>query len=154
MTAYVPIASQVLTTTAASVTFSGIPATYGDLVLIIDSVGDGSNQLYLRFNGDTGSNYHYISARGPSFNVTGTNTTRIELGNLTTDRNVNVVNVFDYAATNKHKLVVARSNMPTANTKMIHGRWANTAAITSVTLTSSGVNFAASSTFSLYGIEV
>ena len=39
---YTPLATVTLGTSAASVTFSSIPATYRDLILIFDGTGSGS----------------------------------------------------------------------------------------------------------------
>lgn len=67
------ISSQVLTGTAASVTFSSIPSGYKDLIvkMSIRNNGDNGNNAaaaYLQLNGDTTSNYSwtYIYANNTS----------------------------------------------------------------------------------------
>ena len=52
-----PIATNTLTAVASSVTFSSIPSTYTDLVLVLQGSFDSADDVRFRFNGDTGSNY-------------------------------------------------------------------------------------------------
>jgi hypothetical protein len=59
----------------------------------------------------------------------------------------------DYAATDKHKTVLTRNNVSGTGVEAQAARWANTAAITSVTvITSSGAGFATGTVISLYGV--
>jgi hypothetical protein len=62
---YVPIATANGTGSNSTITFSSIPSTYTDLVLII---GGGSTSAsvvsQLQFNGDTGSNYSWTALYG------------------------------------------------------------------------------------------
>ena len=51
------VASNVLTSTAASVSFSSIGASYRDLIIVIDAAVGTSASLNCRVNSDTGSNY-------------------------------------------------------------------------------------------------
>ena len=64
---YEKIATNTLSSAAISLTFSSIPATYTDLVLITSSqhaASDASSRLYLNFNSDTATNYSYTQIRG------------------------------------------------------------------------------------------
>lgn len=55
---YEPINTYAATSNVATVTFSSIPATYDELVLVINLVSvSGGTDLYMRFNNDSGSNY-------------------------------------------------------------------------------------------------
>jgi hypothetical protein len=56
---YEAIATQTLGSAAASVTFSSIPGTYTDLVIVCTPlrVTAGAEELVFQFNSDTGSNY-------------------------------------------------------------------------------------------------
>jgi len=56
---YEPISTQTLDTAVSTVTLSAIPATYTDLVLVVayGISSTGGEVLYMRFNGDTASNY-------------------------------------------------------------------------------------------------
>jgi hypothetical protein len=157
---YTALATRTLTGTAASVTFSSIPATYRDLILVTDATitAAGSTDGYgLRFNGDTGSNYFYVRMVGTgSAAQSAQATTTFALGGVIGDVNkgLTMFQIMDYSATDKHKTVITRSNGGFANwTQASASRWANTAAITSVLLRSnSSYNFSIGSTFSLYGV--
>ena len=64
---YTLISSNTLTSSAASVTFSSIPATYTDLVLRISARSDRvstTDRLRLTFNSDTATNYSNITLVG------------------------------------------------------------------------------------------
>ena len=57
---YTPIASTTLGSAAASYTFSSIPNTYTDLVLIAsmaDSNSGADQRMLVQVNGDTGTKY-------------------------------------------------------------------------------------------------
>ena len=74
---YQPIETQTVSGTSTStVTFSSIPQTYTDLVLVsaITQSADVSN--YLRFNSDTGTNYsrtRLVGTGSSATSVRGTN---------------------------------------------------------------------------------
>jgi hypothetical protein len=150
---YTLIDSVTLTSSAASVTFSSISATgKGDLVLVIN--GTNGNALYgLRFNGDSGSNYSYVQALGDGSSTISSSGTEAfaRIGYSGTNTLVNVTTVMDYSATDKHKSVLSRDNVPSASVRMIASRWANTAAITSLTAYVSA-SWNIGSTFHLYQI--
>jgi hypothetical protein len=64
---YVPIATQTLGSATASVTFSSIPATYTDLVLIVAAqnvTASGVNNMALVLNSDGGTNYSMTRLSG------------------------------------------------------------------------------------------
>ena len=153
---YTPLATVTLGTAAASVTFSSIPATYRDLILIVDGQRTGTNNVRLQLNGDTGSNYStvyaasYLTSSGSNSGIAfiyGTN------NDVDTTTKLNwVVNLMDYSATDKHKTLLSRFNQASSNTAMLAHRWANTAAITSILVYTGDGNWAAGTTMSLYGI--
>ena len=60
---YTPIASITVGTAVPSVTFSSIPQTYTDLILIYNG-SSGIVNLPVRFNGDSGNNYSYVRGFG------------------------------------------------------------------------------------------
>ena len=65
-TTYTSIATYTVTgSTLASYTFTSIPQTYTDLVLVMQG-GDTpvANNQYFRVNGDSGSNYTYVTVQG------------------------------------------------------------------------------------------
>jgi hypothetical protein len=144
--------------TATSVTFSSIPATYRDLILVVSGLTTTTtvDALTIRFNSDTGSNYSNVTMTGDgssAASASSTNTAALAgvIGNGATS--VNVISVMDYSATDKHKTVIGRGNVPNWGTRAAASRWANTAAITSALVrTNSDLTFTAGSTFSLYGV--
>lgn len=153
------IASNVLGSSAASVTFSSIPATYRDLVLVVSAIGATSPQGGLQFNSDTGSNYAWFRASGngssaSSFSNTSDYARAMSLAEFSSGvGGINVVQIFDYATTDKHKSVLSRANGSSTAVEIIASRWANTAAITSITyLSGSTRQFDSGSSFYLYGI--
>ena len=153
------IASNVLSSSASSVTFSSIPATYRDLVLVIEATRlSGTDFAYLRFNGDTGANYSNVAMTGDgstdySQSGSGSDQGRFAiLGN--TSKNLAIISIMDYSATDKHKTFLTRSNDgATANGVWAFvSRWANTAAINSIVIDEGTSSFTSGSTFYLYGI--
>jgi hypothetical protein len=70
---------------------------------------------------------------------------------------VNIIQVMDYSATDKHKTVLVRANTNAPSVSGVvyasAGRWASTSAVTSlVLLPEVGPNFAIGSTFNLFGV--
>ena len=63
---YEKIATTPLGSAAATVTFSSIPATYTDLVLICNPISTATSGAYMNmtYNSDTASNYSYTWMRG------------------------------------------------------------------------------------------
>jgi hypothetical protein len=151
------IATTTLATAASSVVFGSLPQTYRDLIVIIDGgITSGAEAMAMRFNGDSGSNYHYVLANGNG-STTGafvvSPTIFARLGSIYTGSNNFVASVMDYSATDKHKTVLARGNSPANAVFMTSSRWANTAAITSVTILPDVANtFTSGSTFQIYGV--
>ena len=154
------IASNVLTSSASSVTFSSIPATYRDLVLVVEylSATAGNAEARLRFNSDTGSNYSTVVMTGDGSTASSGTYSLTEIygsNATTTDRRINIYQIMDYSATDKHKTVLIRSNRASGSgptVEALAGRWANTAAINSITVRAKDADFASAATFYLYGI--
>lgn len=155
------IASNVLTSSASSVTFSSISG-YRDLVVVADgrTVTGSSDNFVLRFNGDTGNNYNSVWAEtyGTSnWSSSSSNSSWIILGQAysllqPTESGLAIASIMDYSATDKHKSVLSRAGRAGEGVTMLAGRWANTSAITSVTVLTTSANFAVGSSFYLYGI--
>lgn len=145
------ISSQVLGSTATSITFSSIPGTYRDLRLVLNPIWSGTGvDMGVYFNGVTGTSAVYMAGFGTS---TGSGTVTDLLGYTTSAGMLNEINIFDYAQTDKHKSGVTRygaaGNFAAANAF----RWASTAAITSIQFYVGSGNFAVGSSFYLYGIQ-
>jgi hypothetical protein len=157
-----PIATNTLVSAGATVTFSSIPQGYTDLFLITNITGNASgDDLWLRFNGDTGTNYSstYLSGNGTSA-ASGrrSNISRIMADvayPTTTDGFNQLTHIMNYANSTTYKTVLLRANNTSQGTGGTVGLWRNTAAITQVDLQmgASGAQFKAGSTFTLYGIK-
>jgi hypothetical protein len=72
----------------------------------------------------------------------------------TTNTTFSTTQIMDYSATDKHKTTLSRGSGAGINAIAFAGRWANTAAVTTVSVVyPGGGQFTVGSTFSLYGIE-
>lgn len=159
---YVAIATQTLSSTAASITFSSIPSTYTDLVLICN-VGTtvGFQAIIMRANGDTGSNYSYRTMRGNGSTViteqqTSQTQVRISVAVDTSTSaadQVMTTNIMNYSNATTFKTFTGRSNNAIGNgTEANISMWRSTAAINQLDIGTTGSTFVVGSTFSLYGI--
>ena len=157
---YVALATQTLSSTASSVTFSSISQGYTDLVIIISGNGASTQSYQLQFNGEvTGTNYSltYLLGDGSAassgrqtnqayMNAIGRQGTGSEFG-------TSLINLQNYSNTSTFKTVIARGGVASALTIATVGLWRNTAAISTILITpESGGNINSGSTFSLYGI--
>lgn len=154
------IETTTLASAASSVTFTSITQDYRDLVLVVNNIGTASSgQAIVRFNSDSGSNYPFVFMRGngsdaESFDGTGDSfigpVQKIE--DEGGSGNSGIFQIMDYSATDKHTSVLSRINN-FDNVRAFANRYASTSAITNIeVLVNFGSDFAAGSTFSLYGI--
>lgn len=146
--------SEVLSSSASSMTFTSIPATYRDLVLVVDVTTDNVRDWTVRFNSNS-TGYSTVWMYGD-----GTSAISQFFGSGTLHRwqetvvgkGMFIMQIMDYSATDKHKTSLIRSNT-NERVHAIIGRWANTSAVNSVAIAPiSGANFLTGSTFYLYGI--
>jgi hypothetical protein len=152
---YTPLATVTLGSSASSVTFSSIPATYRDLILVFDGTATANSVVNFRYNGDSGANYYRVGMEGDGTTASsyfGTDATSLRVINWRTARSNAIHQIMDYSATDKHKTSISRGNPTDVGVQSAAGRWASTAAITSIALTLDANQFAAGCTFSLYGI--
>jgi hypothetical protein len=154
---YLPLANITLGSATASVTFSSIPATYRDLVVVINGAATAASNSICRFNGDTGSNYNEVlmlGFSGGTFSVSLSNRTSFSQLFMGTARTTNVFQIMDYSATDKHKTTLLRMTEGGISTNATAGRFASSSAINQILfdLEDSGVNYLAGTTFDLYGI--
>lgn len=157
---YEPIATQTLGSSSSSVTFSSIPATYTDLILIFNGTGTSgsANDMGLRLNGDTGTNYSNTLIYGTG-SVAGsgrhTGLTFLRGWYLSSTAQTNCIfNVMNYSNTTTFKTVIGRSNISNAEVDAAVGLYRSTSAISSLSLTpQGGAQFTTGSVFTLYGIK-
>jgi hypothetical protein len=155
---YEPISTQSLGTATATVTFSSIPQTYTDLVIVSQmQLTTGSQAIFLRFNSDSANNYSVTRVYSDGSTATsdrfatqpGIDSSYVS----NTSRTIANINIQNYSNSSTYKTVLGRWNS-SAFTVIIAGLWRNTNAITSLTLTPNGSDtFISGSTFTLYGIK-
>jgi hypothetical protein len=156
---------------AASVTFSGIPQTgYTDLVIKYtarstapDSGGSTPIDVRLTFNGSssgysermlygTGSAAASAATSGSFLNWAGTQTNASQTASTFASSEIYIPN---YTSANNKSMsidAVQENNATASAARLVASLWANSAAITSLTLTPDYGNFAQYSTFYLYGV--
>jgi hypothetical protein len=157
---YTPIASITLGANASSVTFSSIPQTYTDLVLVMNGAGLIATQnSQVQFNSDTGTNYSYTAIYGTGSvagSARGTNATNGGSCSLSNGQAVIIYHFLNYSNTTTYKTFIGRGNNPstTSEVDIRASLWRSTSAITSIVLgqSGSGGGFASGFTFNLYGI--
>jgi hypothetical protein len=122
------------------------------------AVGDN---IRVQFNADTGSNYrfHLLNGNGSTVSSATGTTTFIETyraaGNSATSNEfgVNVLEILDAFSSNKNTVTRGLGGLTSdSGIFLSSGLWLNTAALTSITLSSLN-QFAIYSRFSLYGIK-
>jgi hypothetical protein len=155
------LASITLQEASASVTFSGIPQNYRDLILVFDGTATASaSSLRVEVNGDTASNYSFVRAGGNGSSTFSSSVTAAYLPlvwsnqELGTTRSNAILQAMDYSATDRHKTFLLReNNNNTSGTAVVmYGlRWANTTAINQLRIFVAANSITAGSTFNLYG---
>ena len=157
---YVALATNTLGSAAASVTFSSISGAYTDLVLVCSPITTTTNdQIAIRVNGDTGSNYSRIILAGNgsvTASYAGSSETYAYTGyysTLYTNPTTNIFNFMNYSNATTYKTILGRSSSAATTALASVNLWRSTSAITSIVLTIYGAtNFSTGSTFTLYGI--
>jgi len=156
---------------SSSATFSSIPGTYSHLQVrgiakVVNNNAIAVNGL-LQFNSDTGSNYarHLLDGNGSAASASGSaSQTSIVVcpfpdNNLSTVRfGAFVLDILDYANTNKHKTVRSLSGYEMNDAtfgavRFYSGLWQSTNAITSIKIFGDSRNLDQYSHFALYGIK-
>ena len=156
---YTPIATTTFTVTT-SYTFSSIPATYTDLVLVLGSMTfslGGNPQI--QYNGDTATNYSNTDLYGNGTTAGSTRNTSnnyINVGFSSTNGSATepatiIVQVMNYANATTNKTLLGRGNRAGGEAQTNVGLWRSTAAITSITVKVASGTMAGTAT--LYGIK-
>lgn len=156
---------------ASSITFSSIPQTYTHLQIrgIGKNTGTtaGWYDIMMNFNGDTAQNYqaHVLSGNGTAASSGWSgNAFGVQVGNAlptsaageTSMFGGAVIDILDYTNTNKFtttRHLYGWDKNGSGQMKLGSGCWRNTAAITSIVLTTDTNAIAQYSSFALYGIK-
>ena len=163
---YEPIETKTLGSNTTTITFSSIPATYTDLVLVFQaaSSNQNGNAIRMRFNGSSASEYSTTFVDGVGANIisarTGTQA-QLDLGwstgvDASTWNNVYVMNFQNYASTNMFKSILWTCGGRSTAVDLANGLWRNNAAINSISFNigqPASADFLAGCIFTLYGIK-
>jgi len=151
---YTPIATTTLSSTSSSVTFNSL-GSYTDIIAIVNATTtSGGQDLKLQFNGDTGTNYSNTRLYGTGTTASSNrNSSSAYIGAAYTYTTIGttIINIQNYSNSTTYKTAISRSNITGYEVDLVVGLWRNSAAITSITLASTGT-FATGSTFTLYGV--
>lgn len=158
---YEPISTISADGSSLTVTFSSIPATYTDLVIVMTGKTSSGSGTTMRFNSDTGTNYSQTTLSG-----NGTTASAYRQSNASyilcdydgyannTNNNISIFNIMNYANTTTNKTVLCRANNAAIGTDLVVGVWRSTAAITTITIAQPATNnWSVGSIFTLYGIK-
>ena len=156
----------------AAIDFTSIPSTYKHLqIRSIQKSNWNSGSVVsfsAQFNSDTAANYswHELYGSGTAANSGGAQNANYILGgvlvgaNTTSTFGASVIDILDYADTNKYKtcriLTGADINGTGGYVELMSGSWRNTSAINSITISNIsgyGTLFNQYSSFALYGIR-
>tara|TARA_R110000796_G_scaffold171632_1_gene288683 strand:- start:1396 stop:1950 length:555 start_codon:yes stop_codon:yes gene_type:complete len=156
-----------LTSSASSVTFSGIDQNYKHLQIRMvtrsSQTGVDSDQIVLRYNATGGSNYsfHYLQGNGSGVSSSGfspdssSNLTNTTAANAPTGAfGASVFDILDFSSSVKnttHRGLTGFIANTTKNIKLSSGAFFQTAPVTSITIINQSFSFVAGSRFSLYG---
>lgn len=170
---YEPIATYTASGTPTSYTFSSVPQTYTDLILVCSfrnttTSTSGDIRILMQFNGSGGTAYSNTQMYGDgSGRYSGYSANRSQIDNIfqsssaaTGEFGTAIYRIFDYANNNTNKVVLYRQN--TINYQLngygvgqAAGVWRDTTPISSITLYNRVSNelWSNGSTFTLYGIK-
>lgn len=163
----------ILSAPAASVTFTGIPQIFRNLMIWCQVRTDNASEsdgFLLRFNNDTGANYDWQRLQGNSATVTAVAAranTFIQAGSVdaanarANNFSLTEMHISGYARNDAEKWVITFSGTfgdvsadTDLNVILRAGRWRNTTPISSITLLpQTGTNLVSGSRFQLYGVS-
>ena len=148
------IATTTLGSTAASISFQSISSSFTDLVLVFNCGAINGQNVSIRFNNDSGTNYSFTKLEGNGSSAGSSRSSNTTGGNFVAYDNPTVtISIFNYANTTTNKSFMARwgnaGNFVGASMSL----WRSTAAINRVDLVSPSSDFPSGTTATLYGIK-
>jgi hypothetical protein len=162
---YEPIRATTVGTATSTVTFSSIPQTYTDLILVSNYATSVLNEdAYVQFNSDTGSNYSRTHIRGNGSSVFSSRASSqpfipIDIDSSGTTLSTGLqttTHIMNYSNSTTFKNTLCRSGTTGGSftgTTLLVGLWRNTNAITTIDIKATGGNFVVGSTFTFYGVK-
>jgi hypothetical protein len=152
---YTPIATTTTSGSATSYTFSSVPSTYTDLVLIGSGAFSTDADFYVQFNGDTATNYSKVLIYAVSAGFASlpyTNVAQIGFGFQGGGQGNSILHIMDYKNTTTFKTTLSNSSNSGSGLQVNAGCWRSTSAINSIKVYPAAGNFANGFTLTLYGI--
>lgn len=159
---YNAIATTTLGSSQATITFSGISASFTDLRLVVNClIAATGNPLYCRFNSDSSTSYswtHLFGNRTSAISNRSTGANNLYLGETASNTSYptfHSLDIMSYTASawKPSLLNCARDMSGSGLSQTAVGVWTNTSAINSITIgTFAAANLAAGTTATLYGI--
>jgi hypothetical protein len=159
---YESISTPTISGSANFVDFTSIPQTYKYLQIRFSVIGSVQNSdITVQFNSDTASNYTYHELRGNGSTTTASGNGSTTFGYVATNATsstypcVGIVDIFDYADTNKKTTVRTLSGKDEnggGTVQILTGVYKQTTAITSIRF-DAGTTIATNSKIALYGIK-
>jgi hypothetical protein len=154
---YEPIQTITANGSASTFTFSSIPQTYTDLVIIANTInGQSGGFMYATFNSDTSSNYSRTFFYGAATTAASGRTTssnRLDGGGTNPDGAFVKWDIFNYSNTTTFKTVILQHMEATRLMAAMIGIWrASPAAISTIEITAQAALYSGQ-TLTLYGIK-
>ena len=154
---YTPIATTTLGSATNSYTFSSIPSTYTDLIMVWNGTTAAQDNLSLRFNGDTATNYSVTRLVGNGSTAASARFSSVNMmyGSIPdTSANSTVTwQVMNYSNATTYKTALCRGSSASVEASAYVGLWRSTSAITSLTvIVGNSYNMNTGCTLTLYGI--
>ena len=157
--AYDLLETQVLASSAASVSFTGLDtlaAGYQHLQIrmVTQTAASGGYNATVRLNGDTGSNYaghQLVGLSGTMYSFSQVSTSSPTFRTSEDYPNPNIIDILDFSNTSKNTTI--REFTGSGTTIWLRSiLWNNTSAVTSISMTPTG-DFITGSRFSIYGTK-
>lgn len=154
-TTYEPIATTTFGGSATSYTFTSIPSTYTDLVLVANVKNTSFEVFNLQFNGNTNNVYSWTTLQGNGTSITSGRTSPNNAVNIGLRRNGMALNIFhinNYSNTTTYKTILAVNSAVDSQIRLHTGLWQSTQAIDTIRV-GAGNSFTAGTMMTLYGIK-
>ena len=150
---YEPIATNTLGSASATVSFTSIPSTYTDLILIIGGAASSAQGMYLYFNNDTAANYSRTLVYGDGTSALSSRSSDHKVLEIGTAISTLTASVMNYANTTTYKTTLTRGGSASNLTIAEVGCWRSTAAINRIDVTTGTGTMNTGTVLTLYGIK-
>jgi hypothetical protein len=162
---YEPIQTYTLSTSASTITFNSIPATYTDLrLVVVGKAALDTDGIRIRFNNDTGTNYSWTNLRtngGTVASSTANNQNALAFlgqsgtGMSNTISSFGAADIINYAASIFKTVLIEDNTNRGASGELSRfvGLYRSTTAISRIDLFEVSANLPSNVTATLYGIK-